>query len=149
MHIWFCWLTSRPSLSRAGNMKAHPISGDVAAVAASQDDDSSLEASDVQEARDDLRDFEKNHQNDPNLPAEKLAAVHDALAHNDSKEMADTDALLEEDSPYDEVRAAVRNTDGGEYANTVRAWILGLIFVTIGAGLNMFLSMRYVEDNRR
>lgn len=54
----------------------------------------------------------------------------------------DTDALLEEDSPYDSVRAAVRNTDGGEIANTVRAWILGMVFVTLGSGLNMFLSMR-------
>jgi hypothetical protein len=40
------------------------------------------------------------------------------------------------------VRAAVRPTDGGEVANTVRAWILGMIFVTIGSALNMFLSMR-------
>ncbi|KAK8014368.1 hypothetical protein PG990_007664 [Apiospora arundinis] len=31
---------------------------------------------------------------------------------------------------------------GGEVANTVRAWILGFIFVTLGSGLNMFLSMR-------
>lgn len=47
-----------------------------------------------------------------------------------------------EDSPYEAVRAAVRPEDNGEVANTVRAWILGMIFVTIGSGLNMFLSMR-------
>ncbi|PHH85773.1 hypothetical protein CDD83_11188 [Cordyceps sp. RAO-2017] len=47
-----------------------------------------------------------------------------------------------EDSPYEEVRAAVRNTDGGEMANTLRAWILGLFFVTLGSGLHMFLGLR-------
>ncbi|KAI5296448.1 hypothetical protein KEM52_002407 [Ascosphaera acerosa] len=47
-----------------------------------------------------------------------------------------------EDSPYENVRAAVRPVDNGEVANTVRAWILGMIFVTVGSGLNMFLSMR-------
>ena len=78
------------------------------------------------------------------MPAEKLEAVHEALAHDDPKEMIDTDGLLAENSPYEEVRVAVRNTDGGEIANTVRAWILGMLFVTIGSGLNMFLSMRYV-----
>lgn len=47
-----------------------------------------------------------------------------------------------EDSPYDSVRAAVRNTDGEEVANTVRSWILGMLFVTIASGINMLLSMR-------
>ncbi|RDA93324.1 hypothetical protein CP533_2015 [Ophiocordyceps camponoti-saundersi (nom. inval.)] len=51
------------------------------------------------------------------------------------------DAALQ-DSPYEEVRAAVRNSDGGEVANTVRAWLIGLFFVTLGSGLHMFLSMR-------
>ncbi len=37
-------------------------------------------------------------------------------------------------------------TDGGEVANTVRAWVLGMIFVTLGSGLNMFLSMRYMRS---
>lgn len=118
-----------------------------AAAGARDDSDSSPRdtASQIQEARDDLRHFEENHQNDPNMPAEKLAAVHEALAHDDPKEMIDADGLLAENSPYEEVRVAVRNTDGGEIANTVRAWILGMLFVTIGSGLNMFLSMRYVS----
>ncbi|TQW00245.1 small oligopeptide transporter, OPT family [Cordyceps javanica] len=130
-------------------MKSASISGDVAATGAARaarndDDDSSTGTQPglVGEARDDLHRFAKNHENDPNLPAEKMHAVRDALARNDTKEMAETDALLCENSPYEEVRAAVRNTDGGEVANTVRAWILGMVFVTLGAGLNMFLSMR-------
>jgi len=40
------------------------------------------------------------------------------------------------------VEAAVRAEDGEEPANTLRAWILGLFFVTIAAGVNMLLSMR-------
>ncbi|KAF7558512.1 hypothetical protein G7046_g5648 [Stylonectria norvegica] len=57
-------------------------------------------------------------------------------------EIRKADGSFEEDSPYEEVRAAVKNIDGGEVANTLRAWILGTIFVTIGSSLNMFLSMR-------
>lgn len=49
---------------------------------------------------------------------------------------------IEDDSPYEEVRAAVRNTDDQSPANTVRAWILGLLFVTVVAAINMLLSMR-------
>ncbi|KAM3506035.1 hypothetical protein MY11210_007727 [Beauveria gryllotalpidicola] len=137
-------------------MNSQAISEKVAATGAARDQDSSsIEASsaspppsssssssEIRQARDDLRRFEQNHRNDPNLPSEKLAAVHDALAHNHARAIAETDALLSDNSPYEEVRAAVRNTDGGEVANTLRAWILGMIFVTIGAGLNMFLSMR-------
>lgn len=59
-----------------------------------------------------------------------------------ASETHERDGAFEEDSPYEEVRAAVRNTDGEEIANTLRAWILGTFFVTIAAALNMFLSMR-------
>jgi hypothetical protein len=51
-------------------------------------------------------------------------------------------AEIIEDSAYEEVRAAVRNIDDGSVANTVRAWILGMFFVTVVAAINMFLSMR-------
>lgn len=47
-----------------------------------------------------------------------------------------------EDSPYEDVRAAVLNSDSGGEANTIRAWVLGMFFVTLGSGINMFLSMR-------
>ncbi|KAI1141729.1 OPT family small oligopeptide transporter [Hypoxylon sp. FL0543] len=97
---------------------------------------------DVATAIADLDKIQHNHQWDPNLPQEKLDAVKSALEHGDVKEITETDLLFTEDSPYEEVRAAVRNTDGGEVACTVRAWILGMIFVTLGSGLNMLLSMR-------
>ncbi|KAI1099980.1 OPT family small oligopeptide transporter [Jackrogersella minutella] len=97
---------------------------------------------DVTTAIADLDKIQHNHQWDPNLPQEKLDAVKSALEHGDVKEITEADLLFTENSPYEEVRAAVRNTDGGEIACTVRAWILGMIFVTLGSGLNMLLSMR-------
>lgn len=88
-----------------------------------------------------LSKFEKEHQFDQNMPQEKLDEMRDAVRTGDS-EIIHEDALLIEASPYQEVRAAVRDTDGGELANTVRAWVLGMLFVTVASALNMFLSMR-------
>lgn len=104
--------------------------------------DEKLQKIDLTTAISDLNKIQQDHQWDPNLPQEKLDAVKLALEHGDIKEIREVDALFTDDSPYEEVRAAVRNTDGGEVACTVRAWILGMIFVTLGSGLNMLLSMR-------
>lgn len=42
-----------------------------------------------------------------------------------------------------EVRAAVPPTDDPTVpVNTIRMWVLGLIFVTLGSGLNMLFDMR-------
>ncbi|KAH6671504.1 sexual differentiation process protein isp4 [Plectosphaerella plurivora] len=48
----------------------------------------------------------------------------------------------EDDSPFAEVRAAVRNYDEDEPCNTVRAWTIGLILVVLGASMNTFFSLR-------
>jgi OPT oligopeptide transporter protein len=82
---------------------------------------------------------EKEHQGDPNLPPGKLDELRNASKAGNEVE---TQKDFIEDSPYEEVRAAVRNTDDGSVANTVRAWVLGMSFVTVIAGINMFLSMR-------
>ncbi|KAJ5768603.1 hypothetical protein N7533_001186 [Penicillium manginii] len=89
-----------------------------------------------------LQKFELSHQWDPNLPQEKLDAIKEAVDNGDHEKAVELDKSLAQDSQYDSVRAAVRNVDNGEVANTVRAWILGLLFTTVGSGLNMFLSMR-------
>lgn len=82
------------------------------------------------------------HQYDPNFPVEKLNALGDALAHHDvEKEQAIADTY-EEDSPYLEVRAAVRNYDEDVPANTIRAWFIGLFLATVISGMNMLFSMR-------
>lgn len=98
---------------------------------------------DITAAAEDLPKFAKTHQFDPNLPQERINILHDATATGDVEAMKVAEAAFAEDSPYEEVKAAVRAIDGDEVANTVRAWILGMIFVTICSGLNMFLSMRY------
>lgn len=58
----------------------------------------------------------------------------------------DDDAPLkdndEEDSPYEEVRAAVRNYDEDLPCNTVRAWVIGLSLVVLGASMNTLFSLR-------
>lgn len=47
-----------------------------------------------------------------------------------------------EDSPYPEVRAAVRNYDEDIPANTIRAWTIGLLLVFVGASMNTLFSLR-------
>ncbi|KAI1338047.1 OPT oligopeptide transporter protein-domain-containing protein [Xylariaceae sp. FL0016] len=48
----------------------------------------------------------------------------------------------EENSPYEEVRAAVRNYDEDLPASTVRAWTIGLSLVLVGASMNTLFSLR-------
>lgn len=48
----------------------------------------------------------------------------------------------EDDSPYPEVRAAVRNYDEDVPCGTVRAWTIGLGLVVIGASMNTLFSLR-------
>jgi hypothetical protein len=93
-------------------------------------------------AMEEFERLQKSHQWDPNLPKERIDELREAAQTGDVEKIKHVDEEFAVDSPYEEVRAAVRNTDGGEVANTVRAWILGMIFVTVCSGLNMFLSMR-------
>ncbi|KAF8184638.1 small oligopeptide transporter [Mycena galopus ATCC 62051] len=51
--------------------------------------------------------------------------------------------MLEDESPYPEVRSAVANTDDpGMNVDTLRAWILGLVCAIIVPGFNQFFSLR-------
>jgi len=90
----------------------------------------------------DLQILKEAHQWDPNLPLEKLEALENVASVDNAEKVAEIQREFIEDSPYEEVRAAVRNTDDESVANTVRAWILGLLFMTVVAAINMFLSMR-------
>ncbi|KAI8822241.1 OPT oligopeptide transporter protein-domain-containing protein [Fimicolochytrium jonesii] len=80
---------------------------------------------------------------DPTIPQAKRDAVLAALGKSEFEEEEAYDPALEEDSPYPEVRAAVRNYDDVDMpANTVRAWVLGFILTTLASGLNMLFSLR-------
>lgn len=101
-------------------------------------DDLSMEA----HALDDVKRLQRAHQYDPNLPEDEIKALDEAVRTGSVEKALEVDGAFTKDSPYEVVRAAVRDTDGEEVANTVRAWILGFIFVTLSSGINMFLSMR-------
>jgi hypothetical protein len=89
---------------------------------------------------------------DPNLPEEyePKKADHDkehGAADDDGipLRIADeggTEEVVEEDSPYPEVRAAVRNYDEDLPCNTIRAWTIGLTLVVVGASMNTLFSLR-------
>lgn len=52
--------------------------------------------------------------------------------------------VLEDDSPYPEVRSAVANTDDPTMpVSTLRAWVLGMVWAIIISGLNQFFFFRY------
>ena len=94
------------------------------------------------QALQDVKKLDKAHQADPNLGDDKIDALREAAKTGDAERVLEVEKAFVEDSPYENVRAAVRTTDGEEVANTLRAWILGFFFVTIASGINMFLSMR-------
>jgi OPT oligopeptide transporter protein len=52
--------------------------------------------------------------------------------------------VIEDESPYVEVRSAVANTDDPMMlSSTIRAWVVGLIWAIIISGTNQFFSFRY------
>ncbi|KAF9045786.1 OPT oligopeptide transporter [Hymenopellis radicata] len=52
--------------------------------------------------------------------------------------------VLEDDSPYPEVRSAVANTDDPSIpVSTFRSWLLGIIWAIVIPGLNQFFFFRY------
>ncbi|KAI1473658.1 small oligopeptide transporter [Daldinia eschscholtzii] len=95
------------------------------------------------EALSTVKGFEEQHKFDPNLPIEDHNDVDAALTSGDAEKGIEVEAaLLEENSPYPEVRAAVRNYDVDLPANTIRAWIIGLILCTVGSAVNMLFSLK-------
>lgn len=97
----------------------------------------------VEEAERDITNFRKVHAWDPNIGNEKLDAMGNAVKLHDTEAELTLEEEITENSPYPEVVAAVQPFDNMDIpANTVRAWILGMFFVTIGSGLNVLFSMR-------
>lgn len=76
---------------------------------------------------------------DPNLPADdpELKVLETSLFDDDVLSLKEI-----EDSPYPEVRAAVRNYDEDVPCNTIRAWTIGLSLVFLGASMNTLFSLR-------
>ncbi|KAH6897285.1 OPT oligopeptide transporter protein-domain-containing protein [Thelonectria olida] len=82
---------------------------------------------------------------DPNLPEEyetrRNRDSHDSVADDEAGLIKDDEEAVE-DSPYPEVRAAVKNYDEDLPCNTVRAWTIGLLLVVFGASMNTLFSLR-------
>ncbi len=81
---------------------------------------------------------------DPNLPSDFDPEAKFGNPNRDSASF-DEDAQAkadEEDSPYAEVRAAVRNYDEDMPCNTIRAWVIGMSLIFLGASMNTLFSLR-------
>ncbi|UKZ47498.1 hypothetical protein TrVGV298_001717 [Trichoderma virens] len=90
-----------------------------------------------------LRNFRKQHRWDPFLDIDKLDNIDEALASgNAEKEAAIDESLIQEDSPYPEVRASVPPTDIEVPVDTIRAWTIGAVMCTIVAACNILLTLR-------
>ncbi|KAG6879296.1 hypothetical protein C0992_003781 [Termitomyces sp. T32_za158] len=71
--------------------------------------------------------------------SERESSIFDTFDPN-----LDAGSVLEDDSPYPEVRSAVANYDDPDMpASTLRAWILGLFWSIIIPGMNQFFYLRY------
>jgi len=82
----------------------------------------------------DEKDAEKGHHIFGGIP---IAEFDDPNIDKDA-------VILEDDSPYPEVRSAVANTDDPEIpVSTLRVWVLGLIFAILISGLNQFFFFRF------
>ncbi|PSR77259.1 OPT oligopeptide transporter protein-domain-containing protein, partial [Coniella lustricola] len=90
-----------------------------------------------------LRQFEKMHHLDPNMPLDELEQIDAAIRQGNAEKGVEIEHLIVEDnSPYPEVRSTVRNYDVDLPANTIRAWVIGLLLCTVGSGINMLFSLR-------
>lgn len=91
-----------------------------------------------------LGKFRRQHQWDPFLDVDKLDTVDNALRSGDAeKSAAIEESLIEEDSPYPEVRSSVRPIDDPDMpVNTIRAWTIGFTLCTIIAACNILLGLR-------
>ena len=68
------------------------------------------------------------------------------LAEFDDPNVDPEAMALEDDSPYPEVRSAVSNTDDPDMpVNTLRAWIVGLIWSILIPGVNQFFFVRLIN----
>ena len=94
------------------------------------------------EANRELKFLKKLHKWDPNMSADVNEGISQAVADHDASAELELINLIENDSPYPEVRAAVRNYDEEMPSNTIRAWVIGMLMVTLGSGMNLLFSLR-------
>jgi len=102
MASWFRKRSGSAAVAEVAPSEGNPTEAETAQVT-SHDADSALEQ---------LRKFKKTHQWDFNLDYDQIEQVNKAVEGSDTEKGASIEhTLLEEDSPYFEVRTAVRNYD--------------------------------------
>jgi hypothetical protein len=102
-----------------------------------------IEVSPEASTESELRNFRKQHRWDLFLDVDKLESIDDAIESHDVEKEANLDkAMIQEDSPYAEVRASVPNYDEDVPVNTLRAWVIGGLMCTIVAACNVLLFLR-------
>ncbi|TAQ89934.1 hypothetical protein B7494_g1691 [Chlorociboria aeruginascens] len=108
----------------------------------------------LEETREMMTKILKVHENDPNFSFLIAEKINDFL-HNENifehpenysdliYEMKTEVALIVNNSPYAEVRAVVDNTDDVNMpSSTIRAWVIGILFVVALAFINQLFSIR-------
>lgn len=84
--------------------------------------------------------------NDPNLDPSLLHEADRALSKGDEKAELRLEDVIEDDSIYPEVRAAVSNVDDPTMkANTFRAWLMGLVACTVLSGIDVYFSAQWPQ----
>ncbi|ODQ79441.1 hypothetical protein BABINDRAFT_161841 [Babjeviella inositovora NRRL Y-12698] len=87
---------------------------------------------------------EKEIPDDLKLQAVKSGEM-DMLSAQLSQEILEDEyagIVIDDDSPYPEVRAAISSSDDPSIPqNTIRMWVLGMLMTTIGCALNLFFSL--------
>jgi len=108
----------------------------------------------LEETRAILRDVIQNHENDQNFPVDVLDSMKEFVRDEDIflnpqshekliAEMRIEATLISNHSPYPEVRAVVDNTDDPSMpCSTIRAWVIGIIYVAAGSLINQLFYIR-------
>ena len=98
----------------------------------------------IEQAERDVAHIVAERLEDPNMDHHFIEKAEEALETGDVKQEVTVANIVEEDSPYIEVRAAASNVDDPEMpVNTFRAWFLGIIASIIVPGANQLLSLRF------
>lgn len=96
-----------------------------------------------------LEDGQCSHDSEKAVPVDPNAAEHilENVAYFDDPNLDREhflEGVLEDDSPYPEVRSAVANTDDPDIpVSTLRAYVMGFFWAILISGLNQFFYFRY------
>lgn len=98
----------------------------------------------VKQVEHELHEVVDDRIDDPNMDPGFVRAAEEAMEEGDIKHEVELGQLLEEDSPYPEVRSSISNVDDPDMpVLTFRSMLLGLITVIVVPGLNQFLYLRF------